>query len=368
MRKMNLLGLCVSVFGIAAAPLGGCKKEEPAPVATTPAGGTAETPKNDAPKNDAPKNDAPAEAPKADPAEAQKNDAPAEAPKADAPPTPVAAEPVLKLIEAGAEPRTALRIAPTAGTSEVATMTMKMTMEMDLQGQKIPVAMPPFVMKMGIDITEVAASGDFTYKMALKEATVGEDPSGAVNPAVLEQMRGLIGKMQGLGGEATVNARGAVVKSDFVIPPDAPQELKQVMDSLQQSMGQISVPFPEEAVGVGAKWEVTTEVAQGGMKIGMVSKFELKSIEGNVVTIAHEIVQTAGAQVIEGPGMPAGAKATLLNLNGGGRGEGVFKLDGVLPTAFATAMNIALSMEVDAAGQKQALSMKTDLDLKLTRD
>ena len=368
MRRMNLLGLYASVFGFAATPLVGCKKEEPAPVVTAPAGGKDEAskdaPKVDAPKVDAPK-DAPAEAPKDAPAEAPK-DAPAEAPT-DAPAV-VAAEPVLKLVEAGAEPRTALRFAPAAGTAEVATMTMTMKMEMDLQGQKIPVAMPPFVMKMGVDITEVAANGDFTYKMALKEATVGEDTTGAVNGAVLDQMRGLIGKMQGLGGDATVNARGAIIKSSFVVPPEAPQELKQVMDSLQQSMGQISVPFPEEAVGVGAKWEVTTEVAQGGMKIGMVSKFELKSIEGNVVTIAHEIVQTAGAQVIQGPGMPEGTKATLLNLNGGGRGEGVFKLDGVLPTSFATAMTIALSMEVEAAGQKQSMAMKTDLDLKLTRE
>ncbi len=276
-----------------------------------------------------------------------------------------AGKPMLTLLEAGAEPRQQLRFAPKAGTQEPSTMTMGMDMEMNLQGQTIPVKMPPFIMKMNVDVTAVdAATGNFDYRMALSDASVGEAGPG-VDPMVVSTMKDMLGKMNGLGGTATVSPRGDVVKADFQVPDNAPNEVRQVIDSFQQSMQQISVPFPEEAVGVGAKWQVTSVVEQNGMKIGMVSTFELKSFEDGGVVVSHAIRQSADEQFVEAPGMPPGSRAKLKRLSGEGAGEGRFKLDRATPQSFSSKLSLSLEMEVEAGGLKQNIGMKTDLDLKM---
>jgi len=279
----------------------------------------------------------------------------------------VAGKPILVLIDAGTEPRTQLRFAPEAGSSETATMAMGMDMEMKVQDQTIPIKMPQFIMKMGVDITSVdKESGDFSYKLDLTDATVGEGAGPGVDATVVETMRDMLQKMKGMSGTATVTARGNVQSANFTVPPNAPAEIRQVIDSFQQSMQQISVPFPEEAVGVGAIWQVTSVVEQSGMKLGMVSVFELKTKDGESVTVSHQIKQSADAQYVEAPGMPAGSRAKLKMLKGEGSGEGTFKFTKVLPQTFTSRLALALDMEVEVGGQTQSISMKTDLDLKMS--
>ena len=89
--------------------------------------------------------------------------------KADLPPVEV------KLLEAGKQPRRALRYHFKAGSQESAVMDTKMDMAMEVNNQKLPtIPMPTMEMTMQADVKQ--AKGDtFNYTFSLTEGKVLDD-------------------------------------------------------------------------------------------------------------------------------------------------------------------------------------------------
>ncbi len=102
-------------------------------------------------------------------------DAPKTTPKPPAAAGKDSGTPVVRLLEAGAEPRRQLRYAPAPGDKASLTMTMKMGMQMTMGDRAAPKTnLPAMVMVMNIDVQEVGANGDITYSMKLVDTSVGE--------------------------------------------------------------------------------------------------------------------------------------------------------------------------------------------------
>lgn len=268
----------------------------------------------------------------------------------------------IKVLNAGADPKVQLRLKPAKDSTQAAMMTMTMALEMDLGGQKVPVAMPPMKMGMSTNVTNVSDTGDASFTFKVDSAEIAE--GSAAQEQVVSAMKAVIGKVVGMGGESVIDARGAVKSAKFILPPDAPADVRQIVDGFQQSLNQMSIPLPEEAVGAGAMWQAKMTLEQNGMKIDQTATFELVSVEGNTLKVKFTIQQTAPVQEVKTPDMPAGAAAKLLDLKGSGQGEATYDLTKILPVTTVGKTTMSMSMEVEAAGQKQTMSIKMDLDLK----
>lgn len=324
-----------------------------------------------APSDDAPKAETPAaaEAPaEAAPANTKADgDAAATTPAAGNEVTTKNPKPVIKVLDAGQEPRTPLRVKVEAGQRETMTMTMTMSMDMDMGGMgAIPkMDMPPIEMTMPIHVTSVSDTGDFRYEFSLDSVTVKDRPG--TPPELIEALRGSMKGMIGLSGSTVVSNRGEVREASFKVPPDVQPQIKQTMESMQQSMQQIAIPFPEEAVGIGAKWEVTSTLSQvGGINMTQVSEYEITAREGDVLTLNNGIQQNAPKQVMNAPGIPSTAAVTLQSMSSKGGGSTSFDLSRVVPVKGDLGLNSAMQMSVDAGGPTQNMSMKMDLKLDIT--
>src|SRR5690606_31142362 len=97
----------------------------------------------------------------------------------------------------------------------------------------------------------------------------------------------------------------------------ASPQTQQIMQGMEQAMQQISTPLPEEPVGVGGRWEQTSTLVQQGIEVRQRATYELKKIEGDRVTIAVELSQTAPKQRVAAPG---DVKLDLLSLKADGKG------------------------------------------------
>ncbi len=282
--------------------------------------------------------------------------------KADEKATAAPAVTRLKLLNAGAEPRKALRLSGKPGDKQSMTMTMKMSMNVGAGGeQAMAMKIPAIKMPFDVTTTSVAESGDISYDIVMRDPNVVEDADSM--PGMLDAMKASLGSMKGLSGKGTVSNRGFNKATDLKLPADANPQFRQVMD--QMNLSQMSSPLPEEAVGPGAKWEVTMPIQSQGLSLEQKSTCEVVSIEGSIVKLKTSIVQNAANQKIENPAAP-GLEMTLKQMTGSGTGTTTMDLRKLMPTEGTVDFHADMSMAVNTGEGEQTMTTKVEMNMRLT--
>lgn len=266
-------------------------------------------------------------------------------------------DPVVKLVDAGKAPLKPLRLTAKKGLKRTVITRMTMGLSMDL-GNGAPVAqdMPPIEMVFTMKVTDVAANGDIRYDAAFKRPKV--IASALTSPAVVKAMNDAFKGVEGITGYTVMTNRGFVKEVKLDVPASTSPQVKQMLDSMKQSMSQISSPFPDEAVGVGAKWDTITKVSANGIEIQQTASNRLVSLKGNKATLNIVLAQTAKPQTFSANGITANLESYAAD----GTGETVFDLAGLIPSSATVGMKSALKMS--AAGQKIGMKLSVDMTLK----
>lgn len=277
----------------------------------------------------------------------------------------VGAPAIVTVLSPGAEPRTRLRYTVANGYKDHMSMTMLMSMSMEMAGMG---AMPPMqlpAMKMGADlgVTSVAASGDITYDLAFTGFSVDNAPG--VDPAMVAGMQGLDADIKGLKGSSTISDRGIVRSMNFDFSKVTNPTLKQTLDSVSGTLQSLSMPLPEEAVGVGARWEVRQGLASGGMQTFQKTVFELVALDGKAATLKMTTEATAPPQPFSSPALPPGADVHLQKFTSTGTGTMTVHLDALVPTSEGT-MQQTMVMEINIGGAAQTMNSAMTMKISMS--
>ncbi len=269
----------------------------------------------------------------------------------------------VKLLQAGAEPRKALRLHPKAGEKQSMAMTLQIGVEVKMgQMQNPPMKFPPMTMAMEVTVQDVAPDGDITYEAVMGDTAVAEDPGA--NPQIIQGLRSALGGIKGMSLSGKVSSRG--LSKGFELKAQGGQDAQaaQIMDQMKDSFGNMSVDLPEEPVGIGGKWEVRMPIKSQGMTINQTAVYELVSIEGEQIKAKSTLTQAAANQKIRNPAMP-GMDMNLVKMNGAGTADMVYDLTRLWPAQASIKMRTDSSLGVNAGGQKQTMSTRTDLSVSL---
>jgi hypothetical protein len=269
----------------------------------------------------------------------------------------------VKLLDAGAEPRKALRLHPTAGDKQTMTMIMKMGMEMkmgDMPGQ--PLKMPGMKMVMDVTVKNVADNGDISYETATTEAAIIEQEG--VLPQIADAMKASFAGLKGMSSTGVMSNRGVNKSSEIKVPDSADAQTKQAIDQMKEALSKTSLPLPEEPVGVGAKWEAKMPIKTQGMTLDQVATYELVSLDGEQLNAKSTISQNASNQKIENPSMP-GIKVDLTKMTTTATGNTTLDLTHAVPASASIDSHSDMSMGMNMGGQKQAMNMKLDLNVQI---
>jgi hypothetical protein len=276
--------------------------------------------------------------------------------------------PVVKLLDAGSGPKRALRIKPVVGAKQTLVMAMKMTMEMD-SGATMHVprtTLPVLELTMAAKVLDVNKAGEARYEFSVADINV---VPGGSNPSVVEAVRKSVASLKGFSGHATVNARNFTIAGDLDVPDTIDANLHQMLDSMVQSMGQLSAPFPEEPIGKGGRWQTRTQLAVNGITVQQTTEYALTGLDGDKLVAKVQVVQKADPQPFTGSNVPPGLKMSVVSWSGNGGGE--LQLD-LAKQFLAGAASLALAsntkMAMDANGQHQDMTMALDvaIDVKST--
>jgi hypothetical protein len=269
----------------------------------------------------------------------------------------------VKLLDAGAEPRTVLKLHPSAGDKQNLSMTMKMDMDMTTAGQSAPsVNIPAIVIGMAVEVKNVAPNGDIAYEVTYDDATVATDTNTL--PAVEAAMKSALAGIKGMSATGKLSSHGIHLGMQMKLPPAADPQMTQIMNQMKDSFSSSSLPLPEEAVGVGAKWEYRSRLKSQGMTIDQTITSELVSLDGDHATLRNTITQNAANQKIQNPAMP-GLKMDLTKLTGTGTGDSTLDLSRLLPVSATLDEKTETSMNINMGQKKQSMDMKMNINIAL---
>lgn len=274
------------------------------------------------------------------------------------------AHPDVRVLEEGTGDKKALRYHYSAGSKHVMLMRLQMGMSMKVGERTMPpVDLPAMLMRAVITMGQ--PDGELMpYEFAIPTAPEVEAKEGT-SEAVIAGLKASLGAMTGLKGTASVDARGATQEGKFVLDGKDNPQLAQLLDSMGQSMRQMSIPLPETAVGVGARWQARQRMQMGGMTIYQVGEYALESMDGDKLKLKVKLTQLGPKQTMDPPGLPPGVKAELLDMRGAGEGTMDVDLTSLVPVSeVKVTSNTSMRMTNQGVPQDMTMTMTMDLGIK----
>lgn len=273
-----------------------------------------------------------------------------------------AAPDAVTLEEAGAEPKAALRFTPKRKAARSVGLTMTMQVAMTLGDKPIDPSTLPTV-SVSMDVTPGAeAEGATPYAFAVKSASRQE--LEGTSERLKKAMDTAIEGMKDSAGRLTIDAQGRQVAADYGLPEVSTPGLRPSLAGFQQSFSQLFVVFPDEPVGVGARWASTAHYEHSGIPIEQRSTYTLEKRDGDTLTLAVEFEQSATGETES----PAGVALEDTRFGGRGTGTLTVRLDSPFPIAAEAKSRSRVSSSVTMGGQAQPVEMDLLSTLSISTD
>jgi len=270
----------------------------------------------------------------------------------------------ITVVSTGGEPRKQLRYAVPASYRGHMTMDTTMSMAISMGEQAMPsMDMPTMRVAADLAVTSVSASGDITYNMAFTGMSVPN--SAGIDPAVVAAIDSVGADLKSISGTVTVSNRGIAKDMQLDLTKMSNPQFSQMMDSLKTSLNSLSLALPEEAVGVGAHWQVRQAVSSSGATLFQSVECELTTMTANSVTIKTTVQQMAPPQAMQSPMLPPGTDVSIESMSGTGSGTLMIPFDALIPTGDVTSKS-TMVMAVNAGGMVQRMTLQTTLKMSVS--
>jgi hypothetical protein len=246
---------------------------------------------------------------------------------------------VVTVEDPGEEPRVQLRLDVDPGDTDQVTLRQEMTIEIEAGGQAQSAPSPVNEFDVTYTIDEV--DGDrFTATGVYDDVRVLDTPG--VDPAVADEVRSMMEGFRSARALTTFTSQGGIVEArldGLEIPGAAGAFAEQMAGSFTDSAESMSLPFPDEAVGPGARWRVDTETEIAGMPVEITTVVQLAELGED--RAAGTMDQTL--RFVPGDVQIMGVAATVISgeLSGGGPIEWDL-VGGVVPRSDVTIAGTAV--------------------------
>lgn len=263
----------------------------------------------------------------------------------------------LTLLNSGVGPQQMFRFSPVVGSHQTTVMTIQADTAVSLkQAQIPPLALPDIIMTVQTTVTAADAAtnnygGRFVYQAV--EVQGGEAlPPGAI-ASIRQQLQALVG----LNGEFTMDAQGNLTDFALELPTTGDPLTSQILQQVADVFKQLSNPFPAQAIGVGAQWQVNQQVNLNGIEVAQLTTYELLSSQDNTLTLAFKTEQSGSGSLAGFPGVPEGFDPKIESLTSAGEGTLTLNLTQLLPTAMQVQSETEMAMTIARPDAPETLNV-----------
>ncbi|HKA93278.1 MAG TPA: hypothetical protein VKE97_05710, partial [Acidimicrobiia bacterium] len=197
--------------------------------------------------------------------------------------------PNVELLAPGKAPLEPLRLSPAAGTSQRSTMTVDFAIQQS-GVSSASVQPPPVRATVETSLQSVTPDGNLQVAFSYPAFDVlrGGDATASQRRRIKQAFTGLAG----LSGQLTLTPQGVLVDSTLSVPPNLDPSVSSLVTQLGDQLRTLSIPFPTEAVGVGARWRATTQLTLNSIDAQQVYEYTLRKRTGSKLVIGVTGTQT----------------------------------------------------------------------------
>ncbi len=275
----------------------------------------------------------------------------------------------IKLLDAGAEPKKALRLHPQANDKQTVVVTAKLNMDLPAMGTNGPPKLPTITIPADVTVEKIAPNGDITFDLTLGEGGFGSD--GTLPPPALEGAKKTFGSLKGLAVTMVMSSHGSGRVIGIKAPPGAAADFNQGIAKAQEAIATMhnSTPMmalPEEAIGQGAKWEVKNAMVTNGMTIDQTADYQLVSVDGDHISVS----KTLDFAMHGTPEMPKNQNATpmampAMEISGRLTGTSALDLSKLLPLQANWEGDLTVNMTIKTPKSSMPMSVKVGVNFSL---
>lgn len=284
------------------------------------------------------------------------------------------AQMAVQLVDAGSDPREMLRYRVEPGRSEHATIEQRIQLALYADGK--PLASPtPSVIAIRLRINlhldggrrvrlevESAEAPDSEARLA----AAGRDiDAGAFTAALAAN------SLKGKSGAYAFDARGWTVadKAPALVGPDG-QITYSDLDAgyVARVLSAMTVPFPIEPMGVGARWRVTRPNGSADAKMTRTTEYTLRSRSGNRIVVE---VRDSGTAADAADALPTEKKigsavfrSTVNSARFDESGTAIIDLDRLVPTTWLE--DVAQVEQTVVAGEQPAYRSSSSIGVRVS--
>jgi hypothetical protein len=279
---------------------------------------------------------------------------------AESPPAPPS-ETKLTLLEAGKEPRQKLRF-HFSTRPETMVMDLKTRVRARTKDQSAPeVSLPTLRTVIGLVPAKISAAGDLNFDGQVKRTELLGDSQ--LPAEARDELKQQLDQVAGLKIHGVVTSRCIVQELSVDLPPKSDPQVAQTVESIRESLRNLCTPFPEEAVGPGARWQVDSAAA-APLRIAQKTVFSLRSVTPKTAEIEAKLEQSAPRQKISTAGLPAGTSTELESLKGRGRSKVTSTFSQLVPVSSMSLDNDTVT-NVEQGGNKMQVSTALHMEMSV---
>lgn len=267
---------------------------------------------------------------------------------------------VVTLVDAGAEPRQPLRFRLTEGTVQDLEVAMDMTMDLSGTGDAADASdangtIPTIVMPLTAEVIDLDDRGSARIDATYLDAIV--DPGATTDPDERADLEDALSMLGGSTISITQSSRGQLIYADADGFDDAFGSSG--MD-LTRQLADFTVPFPVEAVGVGAVWTVEQQIESDPVVLDQRATYTVTAIDGDLISVVSRVELT----LAPGAG-DLGADGTIEHYTVTGDGTTIIDLTSPMPHS-ATSTTEQSMVATAPPGSSGSLDQRTTITLTIT--
>lgn len=227
------------------------------------------------------------------------------------------------LVSAGEAPRAALRYAPVAARTVDFEMDLALRFAVTIGRRTTPPVVPPAAsVGFRARVESVAPDGAIAYAFTVTSAKA--HLPGNVQPSAFRGYEDELSKILGAEGRVVVTARGVRRSASPGPRISLEHTVEQVFAYMCERVTPVTVAFPDQPIGVGARWDTEEQLSIQGVKLRQVTHATLTRVHGTEFAVDLAVERVGDRQRVPfGTPPNAGiAEVLMLRTQGAGAVEG----------------------------------------------
>jgi hypothetical protein len=276
----------------------------------------------------------------------------------------------ITVLAKGAEPRTRLRYMAVRAYTDHMTLRMDQSVVMEMSSEAVLPLRLVSTRGADITVTDVQASGDISFAVTFTPIGLETGPGGVPSNDPKFQdlalaVQGVNGVIKSLTGNCTISDRGLPRWAQFDMSKVTDPMQRQILEPVVTAVKNVSTPLPEEAIGIGARWEVRRSPGDDNVQTPRKTVFKLAALEGHLMRLTATMDQPAPSAPFDGLDLPPGTEARVRKYDYSGSGTLTLRLDTLVPSSEISVRTHGV-MDMKVRGGTHSASMTTTVKISVS--